>query len=655
MYGMLLESVQHFVQLEYGEELWLRVVQHAGCRHTVFNTHQVYPDTLITDLAAACAEITQSTNDAFMQFFGRCFVRYFSNFGYDATIKATGRYFTDFLQSVDNIHMQMRFTYPKMQSPSMYLTHVDENGVVLVYRSTRQGFTYYFMGQLFQIAVEIYGFDDLDIQMLETHNTASGSKNVQIKFRLNFDNREYMATHSKKNIFMERLSLPPVPAELLLEFFPFGMIISKNMNLLGVGEKLLQVWGETPAILGDPVARHFKLRRPKGIPFTWNNLIYLHSVIFEIELIRNLIKSEIDECIDRTTGERINVSNSYEKKSDKEDSDPEMLTIKPQQPNLAASLDRRGSQGTRCILLQGQMRYIEDISAIIFLCSPLINNLDELPNMGLYLTDLNPHGLSREMVMQGWQNCSRLEVMYERAEQRSIELERNYDLLESWKRRGDELLYSMIPKPVADRLRHGQNPLSTCESFDSVSILFCELVGFNSDTIRDVMDVVTSMNSIFSCFDALMDKFNVYKVETVGQVYMAVSGAPEPTPDHARNVIEVALCQLRDVKKLDLPTTVHVEIRIGIHTGPVVAGVVGIKVPRYCFFGDTVNTASRMQTTSESGKIQVSNVTHKMLPPGLYNSIPRGKVYVKGKGDMDTFWILGKKEELAVESTKTGI
>lgn len=185
--------------------------------------------------------------------------------------------------------------------------------------------------------------------------------------------------------------------------------------------------------------------------------------------------------------------------------------------------------------------------------------------MGLYLTDLNLHGLSREMVTQGWQNGARLEVMYERAEQRSIELERNHELLESWKCRGDELLYSMIPKPVADRLRHGQSPLSTCEAFDSVSILFCELVGFNSDTVRDVMDVVASMNAVFSCFDALMDKFNVYKVETVGQVYMAVGGAPERTTEeiHSRNVIEVALRQIKDVRKLDLPESVNVEIRIG--------------------------------------------------------------------------------------------
>ncbi|GLH06787.1 Head-specific guanylate cyclase, partial [Gryllus bimaculatus] len=99
------------------------------------------------------------------------------------------------------------------------------------------------------------------------------------------------------------------------------------------------------------------------------------------------------------------------------------------------------------------MRHVPDIDAIVFFCSPLINNLDELPNMGLYLNDLNLHGLSREMVLKGWQHCSRLELLFERAEERSGALERSLRLLDRWKRRGDELLYSMIPRPVADRLR----------------------------------------------------------------------------------------------------------------------------------------------------------------------------------------------------------
>lgn len=219
--------------------------------------------------------------------------------------------------------------------------------------------------------------------------------------------------------------------------------------------------------------------------------------------------------------------------------------------------------------------------------------------------------------------------MFDKAEQRSDELGKSYDLLEQWKQRGDELLYSMIPKTVADRLRTGTSSLNTCESFECVTILFCELVGLTSSTVEETMGVVSTMNNAFSCFDTLMDKHNVYKVETVGMVYMAASGAPERTDLHAQNVANVSLAMIEGVKSLETRSGKGVDIRIGIHSGPAVAGVVGIKVPRYCFFGDTINTASRMQSNSVSGKITISVKTKDLLPKDKYKIENRGVVKVK--------------------------
>ncbi|XP_011498155.1 PREDICTED: soluble guanylate cyclase 89Da-like [Ceratosolen solmsi marchali] len=593
MYGMLLESIQHFVQLKYGEDLWLDILEKAGAKHTVFNTRQIYPDDLMTKLAAELAVHTCETVDSVMQYFGKCFVRFFSNLGYGYTIKATGRYFCDFLQSVDNIHMHMRFTYPKMLSPSMYLTHVDPHGVVLVYRSTRKGFTHYFMGQLFQIAEELYE-TTLDIRVLESSNNIPGTRSVMVKFRIDFDNRKYMLKHSNMKTPVGR-ELPPVSCKVLLRLFPFGVVMNKDMCILGVGEKLFHAWGNSTSILEKHVTEIFKLRRPKGISFTSGNIMNLHSVMFELELIRSTKSSD----------------------------------VKQTEVQTSSKLDRQGSQGARNILLKGQMRYIDDIKAIIFLCSPLINSLDELLSMGIYLNDLNPHGLGRELVLAGWHHCGRLEMMFEKAEQRSEELEQSYDLLDRWKNKSDELLYSMIPQSVADRLRAGASPLSTCESFESISVLFCELCDFNYSTIEGAMDIVSSMNAVYSCFDSLMDKFNVYKVETVGRVYMAASGAPDRTDSHAINIADVSLQLISQVRSMILSSGIDIQIRIGIHSGPAVAGVVGIKVPRYCFFGDTVNTASRMQTTSQPGKIHISAETKALLPENRYAIESRGPVLVK--------------------------
>ncbi|XP_050314807.1 soluble guanylate cyclase 89Da-like [Anthonomus grandis grandis] len=600
MYGMLLESIQYYIQLQYGEDIWNEVLRIANCKHTVFNTHQIYPDNLALQLGEACAQITGGSYEHFISFFGKCFIRYSSKFGYDATIKATGRYFIEFLESVDNIHHQFSFTYPKMKSPSMYLTEVDENGCVLVYRSSRPGFSSYITGILKQCAEDFFHLN-LKIKILGEASSASGSKKqILVNFRLDFDNKAYILHKKKKENGMRFAKLSPFSVDLFISLFPFAVLIDSKLFVIAVGENYGKIWNPEELCINKHVAKYFRLQRPKGIALTWKNIKNLQSVIFEMECNRgygNFDNVKADESRDAEG--------------------PEI----PKEPK-------------NNLLLKGQMKYIHDINSIIFLCSPIINDIGELTGQSLFLNDLNFHGLSREMVLAGWQHNSKLQTMFDKAEQNSEELEQSYALLDQWKRRGDELLYSMIPKPIADRLGKGTSALDTCESFGSVTILFCELVGLQAKTVKETMEVVATMNQVFSAFDQLMDRFNVYKVETVGQIYMAACGAPERTDKHAEIMANIALSMLKAAADLS------VENKIGIHSGPAVAGVVGIKVPRYCFFGDTVNTASRMQSSSEAGKIQISLDCKKLLPENRFNIQSRGYIQVKGKGDMLTYWLL---------------
>ncbi|XP_029713132.1 soluble guanylate cyclase 89Db isoform X1 [Aedes albopictus] len=635
MYGMLLESVQHFVQLEYGELVWKQALHTAGCKLTVFNTYQQYPDSLIPDLAAALSAITGRSIDDFMVFFGRCFVRFFSNFGYDELIKATGRYFCDFLHSVDNIHLQMRFTYRKMKSPSMQLIEVDEQGAVLVYRSTRSGFSKYLRGQLMEIAKQLYNMD-VTIKVLESQNDVPGGtagpisiqgglKTVIVKYRLDFDNRDYMQRRVHITAHPSQLQLSPVSSSVLLDLFPFALILNEQMRITAAGEKLIESWilnnaTRSPTeLMGSKVTEYFKLRRPTGITFTWENMKRLQTVNFEIQLLKGSTVQESAEA----SGTHVDLKPSIHEHDD---------------PSKLMSIARRGSQGLRSILLKGEMRYIKDINSLVFLCSPLINNLEELREVGLYLNDLNTHGLSREMVFSGFSHNSRLDLMCEREEKRAEELETSLALADSWKRQGDELLYSMIPRSIAERLREGQNPLETCQSFEEVTVLFAEIQESltSDDSIKYAMTTVNTLNAAFSAFDELIQSPMAYKVETVGKVYMAVSGAPDVNPCHVQHTGDLALGMLQSIHDLNLP---GVGVKIGFHTGPIVAGIVGLKVPRYCLFGDTVNTASRMESSSDTNKIQVSGYTANKLRKYGFKLTFRGQVSVKGKGEMETFWL----------------
>lgn len=176
--------------------------------------------------------------------------------------------------------------------------------------------------------------------------------------------------------------------------------------------------------------------------------------------------------------------------------------------------------------------------------------------------------------------------------------------------------------------------------FDCVSILFADVVTFTEICSRITpMEVVSMLNAMYSIFDTLTERNNVYKVETIGDAYMVVSGAPEKSANHADKVCDMALDMVDAITDLKDPSTgQHLRIRVGVHSGAVVAGIVGLKMPRYCLFGDSVNTASRMESTGSAMKVHVSEPAKQFLSPS-YKLTERGEIDVKGKGPMKTYWL----------------
>ncbi|XP_046948928.1 atrial natriuretic peptide receptor 1 [Lynx rufus] len=214
------------------------------------------------------------------------------------------------------------------------------------------------------------------------------------------------------------------------------------------------------------------------------------------------------------------------------------------------------------------------------------------------------------------------------------------------KRKAEALLYQILPHSVAEQLKRGETVQA--EAFDSVTIYFSDIVGFTALSAESTpMQVVTLLNDLYTCFDAVIDNFDVYKVETIGDAYMVVSGLPVRNGLlHAREVARMALALLDAVRSFRIRHRPQEELRlrIGVHTGPVCAGVVGLKMPRYCLFGDTVNTASRMESNGEALKIHLSSETKAVLEEfGGFELELRGDVEMKGKGKVRTYWLLGER------------
>ncbi|XP_062984886.1 atrial natriuretic peptide receptor 2 [Elgaria multicarinata webbii] len=219
------------------------------------------------------------------------------------------------------------------------------------------------------------------------------------------------------------------------------------------------------------------------------------------------------------------------------------------------------------------------------------------------------------------------------------------------KRKAEALLYQILPHSVAEELKRGETVQA--EAFDCVTIYFSDIVGFTSLSAESTpMQVVTLLNDLYTCFDAIIDNFDVYKVETIGDAYMVVSGLPVRNGKmHAHEVVRMALALLEAVQTFRIRhrPNEQLHLRIGIHSGPVCAGVVGLKMPRYCLFGDTVNTASRMESSGEALKIHVSSTTKEILDEfGCFELVLRGDVEMKGKGKMRTYWLLGEKKSAVI-------
>ncbi|XP_015606851.1 guanylate cyclase 2G isoform X2 [Cephus cinctus] len=213
------------------------------------------------------------------------------------------------------------------------------------------------------------------------------------------------------------------------------------------------------------------------------------------------------------------------------------------------------------------------------------------------------------------------------------------------KGKSDRLLYQMLPPAVVRQLK--QQRQVPAENFDSVTIYFSDIVGFTKLSAKSTpMEVVNLLNTLYRLFDSRIRKYDVYKVETIGDAYMVVSGLPQR--NGSRHVAEIATMSLDLLAGIRCYVIPHkpeekLEIRIGINTGPCVAGIVGTTMPRYCLFGDTINTASRMESTGEAMKIHISQSTKEALDLlGGYTTELRGSMEVKGKGLMNTYWLTGK-------------
>ncbi|XP_069487423.1 guanylate cyclase soluble subunit alpha-1 [Ambystoma mexicanum] len=274
--------------------------------------------------------------------------------------------------------------------------------------------------------------------------------------------------------------------------------------------------------------------------------------------------------------------------------------------------------------LKGQMIYVFESSAILFLGSPCVDKLEDFTGRGLYLSDIPIHNAMRDVVLIGEQTRAQ-DGLKKRLGKIKATLEMAHQALEEEKKKTVDLLFSIFPGEVAQQLWQGQ--VVNAKKFSQVTMLFSDIVGFTAICSQcSAMQVITMLNELYTRFDYQCGDLDVYKVETIGDAYCVAGGLHKESETHA---VQVALMALKMMELSDEVMSPHgeaIKMRIGLHSGSVFAGVVGVQMPRYCLFGNNVTLANKFESCSVPRKINVSPTTYRLLKdyPG-FRFTPRSR------------------------------
>lgn len=278
--------------------------------------------------------------------------------------------------------------------------------------------------------------------------------------------------------------------------------------------------------------------------------------------------------------------------------------------------------------------------------------LYRLARLSREVTEIGGVGdLSARVAMPGTDELSRLtgsingmlsalEANARRQSQQKAALEQAKAAAERAHERSDRLLLNILPRTIADQLKEHEQLIA--EHFEEVTVLFADIAGFTPLAARlPPAELVGLLNRMFSSFDQLAEQHGLEKIKTIGDAYMVVGGLPAQRPDHARAIARMALAMTHTVRQFVADNGEPFQLRIGINTGPVIAGVIGKKKFSYDLWGDAVNVASRMESSGEPGRIQVSEASYSLLARDFLLE-ERGLVAIKGKGAMKTYWLIGE-------------
>ncbi|GAB5577034.1 guanylate cyclase soluble subunit alpha-1 [Prionailurus iriomotensis] len=494
----------------------------------------------------------------------------------ERVLRAVGGTLQDFFNGFDALLEHIRTSFGKqatLESPSFLCKELPEGALLLHYFRPHHVVGFAMLGMIKAAGKKIYRLD-VSVEQVANEKLCSDGSNPGNCSCLTFLIKECDNTDAMKNL---PRGASRVPADLRISIstfcraFPFHLMFDAHMSVLQLGEGLRkQLRCDTHKVLRFEDC--FEIVSPKV------------SAAFERVLLRL--------------------------------STPFVIRTKPE----ASGTENKD----KVMEVKGQMIHVPESNSILFLGSPCVDKLDELMGRGLHLSDIPIHDATRDVILVGEQAKAQ-DGLKKRMDKLKATLERTHQALEEEKKKTVDLLYSIFPGDVAQQLWQGQQVQA--RKFDDVTMLFSDIVGFTAICAQCTpMQVISMLNELYTRFDHQCGFLDIYKVETIGDAYCVAAGLHRKSLCHAKPIALMALKMMELSEEVLTPDGRPIQMRIGIHSGSVLAGVVGVRMPRYCLFGNNVTLASKFESGSHPRRINISPTTYQLLKrEESFTFIPRSR------------------------------
>ncbi|CAL1528281.1 unnamed protein product [Lymnaea stagnalis] len=573
----VLEHLRNESSQLFSDELIQRSLSDQNLRHEAISD-----DTLVAMATEAANKLDMDVQEVLRLLGQDYFKLCLSDYG--KALRMLGSNLLEFFSNIDGLQDQVKsYTRFQGQQPPSFRCDWKENQFTLHYYSLRHAILSFVAGTVQSVSKLLFN-TELEVEISSNRDPLAPHHVFYISTA--YDSNENNCNHLCPDHV--KMSTNPqdsrIGVQTFCASFPFHLVFDTNLNITQLGVSLAKMIAPEVAAKGRLLPTYFDILKP--------------SVKFSFSSILSRLNSSF---VVRTKG------------------------LSKDNHRLSDSLE-----------LKGQMIFLQETDSILFLGSPSVEKLDELIGKGIYISDIPIHDATRDVILVGEQTKAQ-DGLKKRMEQLKKSIEAASKAVDVEKQKNVDLLLEIFPPSIAQKLWRGEEvePMTV----DDVTMLFSDIVGFTAIcSTATPMQVVDMLNSLYTHFDQFCVDIDVYKIETIGDAYCVAGGLHRVSKYHAQQIAWMALKMMAAAENEKSHDGAVIKMRIGIHTGRVLAGVVGRKMPRYCLFGNNVTLANKFESGSEPLRIHISPTTYELirntpgfsftprtrdnLPPGFPENVP---------------------------------